>query len=105
MVGTTAFAVVAVSLLFFAGLTAALVVVFRSLERDTYQTTGRRKLARSTFGFGAVLSLMGFVGLATSFVLDVETVLGFDSLYVGVGSVVVAALPLCVGIVLGIDSE
>ena len=105
MLGTAGIAAVAVSLLFFGGLTAALFAVFRSFERDEYGTTGRRKLARSSFGFGAVLSLTALVGLATTFVLDVETVLGFDAMLGGVAVVVVAAVPLAVGLLLAMDPE
>ena len=105
MVGTASLAAVGGSLLFFGGLTAGLVAVFRAVERDAYETTGRRKLARSAFGLGAGSSLLALVGLATTFVLDVESVLGVDPLYAGVGLVVVAAVPLTVGLVLGMDPD
>lgn len=105
MIGTAGIATVAVSLLFFGAMTAGLVAVFRALERERYPTTGRKKLARSSFGFGAILSLTTLVSLATTFTLDVETVFGFDAMLAGVGAVVVAAIPLTVGLLLAIDAE
>lgn len=105
MAGTALYATVAVSLLFFGAMTAVLVAVFRRLERDQYSTTGRRKLARGSFGFGALLTLTALVSLSTTFVLDYGTVFGIDPLMAGVGVVVVAAIPLTVGLLLSIDGE
>ncbi|MCU4799115.1 hypothetical protein OB920_01845 [Halobacteria archaeon HArc-gm2] len=105
MAGTVVLVTVAVSLVFFGGLTAVLVAVFRSLERDRYPTTGRRKLVRSSFGFGAVASLSALVALATTFTLDIRTVFGFDAVLAGVGAVIVAAVPLTFGLVLALDAE
>ena len=105
MIGTAVLATVAVSLLVFGAVTAGIVAAFRALERDRYRTTGRRKLARGTFGFGAVLSLTALVSLATTFTLDVGPVLGTDPLMAGVGTVVVAAIPLTVGLALAIDED
>lgn len=103
MAGIALFATIAVSLLFFGAMTAGLVAAFRLFERDEYSTTGRKKLARGSFGFGAVLSLTAFVSLSTTFVLDVGPVFGVDPLLGGVGAVVIAAIPLTVGLVLAID--
>ncbi|SFS08494.1 hypothetical protein SAMN05216559_3441 [Halomicrobium zhouii] len=105
MVGTVALGTVAVSLVFFGGFTAVLVAVFRTLERDRYRTTGRRKLARSSFGFGAVASFTTLVALSTTFVLDIRSVFGFDAMLAGVGAVTVAAVPLTLGLVLALDGE
>lgn len=105
MAGIALFATIAVSLLFFGAMTAGLVAVFRAFERDEYSTTGGKKLARGSFGFGALLSLTALVSLSTTFVLDYGTVFGIDPLMGGVGVVVIAAIPLTVGLVLAIDED
>lgn len=105
MVDTAVIATVGGSLVVFGALTALLVAIFRSVERDAYQTTARRKLARSSFGIGAFLWLGAMTGLATSFVVESGPLPGVDPLFPGVGAVVVASIPLAAGLVLAMDGN
>ena len=95
----------AASAVLFGGLTGVLVWLYRKADEEAdWRSKGRRRLAARSFYLGAALAFLSLWGLAASFVVDVETVAGFDSLYVGVGGVTVSALPLAVGLTLAFDA-
>lgn len=105
MVSGGTLAALAIIGLVFGGLVGGLVLLFRSVTADAeWPSPTRRRIANWTFYPAAGMTWLAFWGLGSSFVVDIDTVAGIDTLLAGVGVIVVAAVPLTVGLMLAFEA-